>query len=423
MRFETLAEWLAWQETLHPTVIDLGLERVNAVAARLGLLAPKHTVISVAGTNGKGSSVALLESILVSAGHRVGSYTSPHILNYNERIRIDRQPIADADLMLAFERIDQARGDISLSYFEFGTLAAMDLFEHAALDVALLEVGLGGRLDAVNIQDADVALITAIGIDHVDWLGPDRESIGREKAGIFRAGRPAICSDPAPPQSVRATAAGLAADWYALNEHFGFELRDACWDWWGPELRLMDLPPPALPGPIQVQNAAGVLMVLHCLGERLPVTLQALHTGLQQMRLRGRFEVVPGPIEHIFDVAHNPHAAVQLAAALAARPCRGRTLAVCGMLADKDAAGVAAALSAQVQSWYLGGLDGARGQSAQLLAQRMGVADQNTHLYADVLAAYEAACEAAQTGDRILIFGSFHTIAELLPAAYNAGTV
>lgn len=423
MRFETLAEWLAWQETLHPTVIDLGLERVSAVAARLGLLTPKHIVITVAGTNGKGSSVALLESILVNAGHRVGSYTSPHILSYNERIRIDRQPVADADLMLAFEHIDQARGDISLSYFEFGTLAAMELFQHAALDVALLEVGLGGRLDAVNIQDADVALVTGIGIDHVEWLGPDRESIGREKAGIFRAGRPAICSDPAPPESVRATAAGLAADWYALNERFGFDVRAAGWEWWGPGIRMMELPMPALPGPIQVQNAAGVLMVLHCLGERLPVTLQATHTGLQQMRLRGRFEIVPGPIECIFDVAHNPHAAEQLAAALAARPCHGRTLAVCGMLADKDAAGVAATLSDQIQAWYLGGLEGARGQSAQRLAERMGVADQNTHLYADVPAAYAAAHAAAQTGDRILVFGSFHTIAELLPAAYNAGTV
>ncbi len=423
MRFETLAEWLAWQETLHPTVIDLGLVRVSAVAARLGLLTPKHIVITVAGTNGKGSSVALLESILVSAGHRVGSYTSPHLLTYNERIRIDRQSVADTDLMLAFERIDQARGDISLTYFEFGTLAALDLFQHAALDVAVLEVGLGGRLDAVNIQDADCALIAGIGIDHVDWLGPDRESIGREKAGIFRAGRPAICSDPAPPDTVRATAEELAADWYGLNKQFGFDLRDTCWEWWGPELRLKNLPLPALPGPVQVQNAAGVLMVLHSLGERLPVTLHAIHDGLQQMCLRGRFEIVPGPIERIFDAAHNPHAAAQLAAALAARPCRGRTLAVCGMLADKDAAGVAAALSAQVQIWYLGGLDCARGQSAQLLAGRLGLSDQYTHLYADVPAAYAAACAAAQADDRILVFGSFHTIAELLPAAYNAGTV
>lgn len=423
MRFQTLAEWLAWQETLHPTAIDLGLERVSAVAGRLGLLAPKHMVITVAGTNGKGSSVALLESILACAGHRVGSYTSPHLLNYNERIRINGQPVADGDLIAAFDRIDTAREDISLSYFEFGTLAAIDLFQHSALDVAVLEVGLGGRLDAVNIQDADCALVTGVGIDHVDWLGPDRESIGREKAGIFRAGRPAICSDPAPPDTVRETAAGLAAVWYGLDEQFGYRVTDAHWEWWGPSLSLTNLPLPALPGPIQVQNAAGVLMVLQSLGERLPVTLQAIHDGLRQVRLRGRFEVVPGPVECIFDVAHNPHAAAQLAAALAARPCRGRTLAVCGMLADKDAAGVAKALQKQVQTWYLGGLEGARGQSAQELTARMALPELHRHLYADVSAAYAAARSAAQAGDRILILGSFHTIAELLPAAYNAGTV
>jgi dihydrofolate synthase/folylpolyglutamate synthase len=423
MRFQTLAEWLAWQETLHPTAIDLGLERVSTMAGRLGLLTPKHIVITVAGTNGKGSSVALLESILACADLRVGSYTSPHLLNYNERIRIDGQPVADGDLIAAFDRIDTAREDISLSYFEFGTLAAMDLFQHSALDAVVLEVGLGGRLDAVNIQDADCALVTGIGIDHVDWLGPDRESIGREKAGIFRAGRPAICSDPAPPATVRETAIGLAAVWYGLDEQFGYRVTDAHWEWWGPNLSLTNLPLPALPGPIQVQNAAGVLMVLQSLGERLPVTLQALHDGLRQVRLRGRFEVVPGPVECIFDVAHNPHAAAQLAAALAARPCRGRTLAVCGMLADKDAAGVAKALLAQVQTWYLGGLEGVRGQSAQELAARMLLPELHRYLYADVSTAFAAARSAAQAGDRILVFGSFHTIAELLPAAYNAGTV
>lgn len=422
MRFDTLAEWLAWQETLHPTAIELGLERVSAVAAKLGLLTARHLVISVAGTNGKGSSVALLEAILSSAGYRVGSYSSPHLLAYNERIRIAGKPVADAPLIAAFERIDQARGDISLSYFEFGTLAALELFQHASLNVALLEVGLGGRLDAVNIQDADCALVTAIGIDHVEWLGPDRESIGREKAGIFRAGRPAICSDPAPPASVRATAAQLKADWYGLHEQFGYRALASQWQWWGPDLRLEELPFPALPGPAQLQNAAGVLMVLQSLAARLPVMRQAIYAGLQQVRLRGRFEIVPGPVERIFDVAHNPHAAAQLAAALAARPCSGRTLAVCAMLADKDARGVAAALLPQVQCWYLGGLDGIRGQSAARLAERMDVPVSQRQLYADVQSAYAAAYAAAQPGDRILIFGSFRTIAELLPAAYNAGT-
>lgn len=422
MRFDTLAEWLAWQETLHPQTIELGLERVSAVAAKLGLLTPQHMVISVAGTNGKGSSVALLEAILTRAGYHVGSYSSPHLLDYNERIRIAGTPVVDAQLLAAFERIDQARGAISLSYFEFGTLTALELFQHASLDVAVLEVGLGGRLDAVNIQDADCALVTAIGIDHVEWLGPDRESIGHEKAGIFRAGRPAICSDPAPPDSVRASAEQLSADWHGLHEQFGYRALDRQWEWWGPELRMQDLPFPALPGPAQLQNAAGVLMVLQSLATRLPVLPEAIHTGLQQVRLRGRFEIVPGPVEQIFDVAHNPHAAAQLAAALAARPGKGRTLAVCAMLADKDAGGVAAALLSQVQLWYLGGLDGSRGQTAAELAARMGLPAQQRQLYADVRAAHAAARAAALPGDRVLIFGSFRTIAELLPAAYNAGT-
>ncbi len=309
MRFDTLNDWLAWQETLHPKAIDLGLERVREVAARLGLLAPKHVVISVAGTNGKGSSVAMLEAILACAGLRVGAYTSPHLWQYNERIRIDRQPVDDAVLVASFARIDAARGDISLSYFEFGTLAALDILQRADVDVAVLEVGLGGRLDAVNIVDADCALVTGIGIDHVEWLGPDRESIGREKAGIFRGGRPAVCSDPQPPASLRAVAQDCGAIWYGLGEQFGYARTGEVWDWWGPNLRLDGLPLPALPGPFQLQNAAGVVMALQTLGARLPVSVQALQAGLRAARVAGRFTVVPGPFETIFDVAHNPHAA------------------------------------------------------------------------------------------------------------------
>ena len=422
MRFQTLAEWLAWQETLHPKAIDLGLDRVRTVAERLDLLRPKHLVITVAGTNGKGSSAAMLESILHSAGQRVGAYTSPHLLDYNERIRIDQTPAGDDAIIAAFARIDAARGDLSLSYFEFGTLAALDIFQRAGLDVAVLEVGLGGRLDAVNIQDAGCALVTGIGIDHVEWLGADREAIGQEKAGIFRAGRPAVCSDPQPPNSVRAACRDKDAVWFGLGEQFGYVVHGDSWNWWGPTLELRGLPLPALPGAVQPQNAAGVLMALHSLGARLPLTLHSIHAGLRNVRLLGRFQIVPGAVERVFDVAHNPHAAAGLAAGLAARACAGRTLAVCGMLADKDAAGVAAALQSQVQAWFLGSLDGERGQSAQSLAQRMALPDAQMQVYASIQAAYDAAIAAAQPGDRILVFGSFRTIAELLPAAYNAAT-
>ncbi len=415
MRFSTLDDWLAWQETLHPKAIDLGLERVREVAARLNLLTPAHTVITVAGTNGKGSSVALLEAMLSAAGLRVGAYTSPHLWRYNERIRIDRSLVDDAALIESFERIDAARGDTSLSYFEFGTLAALDILQRAAVDVAVLEVGLGGRLDAVNIIDADYALVTGIGIDHAEWLGPDRESIGREKAGIFRAGRPAICSDPQPPASVRAVAQACGADWYGIGEQFGYSRSATGWNWWGPQQRLDDLPLPALPGEFQLRNAAGVLMLLQLYSAQRAIPQRAIRQGLREARVAGRFTVLPGTVETIFDVAHNPHAAEALAEALAQRPCTGRTLAVCGMLADKDAAGVVAALGAQIDGWYLGDLAGARGQTAQQLAARMGLASTQRHLHADLQAAYAAACTAARAGDRIVVFGSFHTIAELLP--------
>lgn len=414
MRFQTLAEWLAWQETLHPKAIDLGLERVRAVAERMGVLTPSHTVITVAGTNGKGSSVAMLESILSCAGLRVGTYTSPHLWRYNERIRIERLSVEDAAIIDAFERIDTARGDISLSYFEFGTLAALDILQQAELDVAVLEVGLGGRLDAVNILDADCALVTGIGIDHVEWLGSDRESIGREKGGIFRAGRPAVCSDPRPPASLREAARERGAVWYGLDEQFGYAAAADGWSWWGPDARLESLPLPALHGPFQMQNAAGVLMALHALGARLPLTVQAIRDGLSQVRIAGRFDIVPGAVEEIYDVAHNPHGATALAVALAARPCAGRTLAVCAMLADKDASGVATALAEQVQVWHLAGLDNQRGQSAQALAARMPL-PVAPRLHADPASALAAARADARPGDRIVIFGSFHTIAELLP--------
>ncbi len=362
-RYATLEHWLAWQETLHPRAIDLGLERVQQVAQRLGLLdRPTFTIITVGGTNGKGSCVALLEAILRAAGYKTGAYTSPHLLRYNERIRLDGVTVDDASLCEAFARLDAARKDISLTYFEFGTLAALWLFQQAGVQVALLEVGLGGRLDAVNIMDADAALITTIAIDHVEWLGQDRDSIGREKAGIYRQGRPAICADPLPPVGLLDQAHTVGARLYLVNRDYGFCRQGQQWSWWCETIRLDALPLPALPGAHQLGNAAGVLMTLQSLAGRLPVPVEAIQAGLRQAHIAARFQIVAGPVEWILDVAHNPHAATVLADTLHARPCAGRTRAVWAMLNDKDAPGVARALAASVDCWYPATLTGPRGR-------------------------------------------------------------
>jgi dihydrofolate synthase/folylpolyglutamate synthase len=415
MRFPTLEAWLGWQETLHPSAIDLGLERPGRVLKALGLAQHKHLLITVAGTNGKGSSVAMLEAILRAAGYRVGCYTSPHLLRYNERVRIDGQPVDDQELCAAFERIDQARGDTSITYFEFGTLAAFDIFQRAALDVAILEVGMGGRLDAVNLLDADVALITAIDIDHCDWLGDDRESIGREKAGIMRQGRPVVCSDPRPPQSIIALASELGAELFLLGRDFGFESHDGRWRWWGGSGSYQGLPIPALQGRFQLRNAAGVLMALACVQERLPVTVQPIIAGLNAVRLPGRFQIIPGDVTRILDVAHNPQAAVELAANLAATRCTGSTYAVIAMLADKDIASVVRAMQGEVDHWFVAGLDVPRGASAGQLAEilrqagigQITVCQRPGEAYAWALA-------QARAGDRLVIFGSFYTVADML---------
>ncbi|MDX1697320.1 MAG: bifunctional tetrahydrofolate synthase/dihydrofolate synthase, partial [Thiohalobacterales bacterium] len=367
-RFSTLDDWLGWQETLHPDPIELGLARVGEVAARLGLLSPPATVISVAGTNGKGSSVAMLDAIYRAAGYRTGVYTSPHLLKYNERIRVDGREIDDAGLCAAFERIDAARGDVSLTYFEFGTLAALDIFSRARPDIIILEVGMGGRLDAVNIIDADVALVTAIGIDHSAWLGNDREAIGREKAGIYREGRPAICSDPAPPATLEQTARAVGAGWRALGEHFDYRRSDAHWQWQGNGRRHDALPLPALQGRQQLDNAAGVIMATEVLQVRHPVPVAALAEGLRGVSLAGRCQLLPGRIERVLDVAHNLDSARLLAAWLADHPATGETWLVLGMLADKDAAGLEAILSPVIDHWCLAGLPGERGLPAGELA-------------------------------------------------------
>ena len=415
-RFTTLAEWLAWQETLHPNAIDLGLDRIAAVAADLGLLAPACPVITVAGTNGKGSSVALLEAVLRAAGHRVGTYTSPHLLRYNERIRMDGAMVTDAQLCAAFAQVDAARGERSLTYFEFGTLAALQLFAAADLDVMVLEVGLGGRLDAVNILDADVAIVTSIDIDHCAWLGNDRESIGREKAGIFRAGRPAVCGDPLPPASLPDTAHALGAIWLGRESAFGYRRGERDWTWWGAGREHVGLPLPALPGEHQLDNAAAVIQALVCLEARLPVSRAALEQGLRAQYLPGRFQCLPGPVEQVLDVAHNPQGGRVLARALAARPIVGQTHLVLAMLADKDVAAFVAPLLPLADHWYLGGLEPPRGLSVAALRERLGAVmpEDRVTLAGDVPSAHAAAMARARPGDRVVVCGSFHTVAAVL---------
>ncbi len=415
MRFPSLEAWLSWQETLHPSTIELGLERAGAVLDRMGLRHPPHAVITVAGTNGKGSSVAMLDAILRAAGYRVATYTSPHLLRYNERIRINGTMVDDQALCETFERVDQARGAISLTYFEFGTLAAFDLFSRAQLDCAILEVGMGGRLDAVNLLDADVALVATIDVDHAEWLGPDRETIAREKAGIFRAGHPAVCSDPQPPATLIDEAARIGARLYRLGRDYDYRCRDHGWEWWSGGARRDALPLPALRGASQLENAAGVLMVLEAIGGRLPVNQQQVRQGLLEVRLPGRFQVVPGPVTEIWDVAHNPESAQELAQTLRQMPCRGRTRAVVGMLADKDIEAVIKHLLPVVDSWYPATLSGLRGASASRILQalsELGVGAVQG--YESVTAAHTAALRAAKPDDRVVTFGSFFTVAEVM---------
>jgi dihydrofolate synthase/folylpolyglutamate synthase len=412
----SLTDWLTWQETLHPRKIDLGLERVARVAGRMQLLAPEHGVITVAGTNGKGSSIAMLEAILLSAGYRTGCYSSPHLLRYNERIRIAGNEVDDATLCAAFDAVDRARGDTSLSYFEFGTLAALFIFSQSSLDIALLEVGMGGRLDAVNILDADVALVTSIDIDHSAWLGEEREAIGREKAGIFRAGRPAICSDTEPPTSVFRQAQTLSARWYAPGSGFDWARTAGGWSWQTSGKTCEDLPLPALSGSHQLDNAAGVLMVLETLAERFTIPRTAIEQGLRTVALPGRCQVLSGAVETILDVAHNPGSAEILAQLLRNRSVRGHTRLVLGMLADKDVAAFTAALAPVVNDWYLASLSGDRGRSAQDLQQQ--ICDNGVHgmarQFPDVATAFKRAQADAEEGDRVVVCGSFVTVAEAL---------
>jgi dihydrofolate synthase/folylpolyglutamate synthase len=404
----TLADWLRWQESLNPRAIELGLERVRAVAQRLDLLAFQRPTLTIAGTNGKGSSATLAALILQQSGYRVGLFTSPHLLRYNERVAINGVPVGDADLCRAFLAIERARGDTRLTYFEFGTLAALWLFREAAVDAQVLEVGLGGRLDAVNIVDANVALITNIGLDHTDWLGPDRRSIGFEKAGILRSGRPAICVDDAPPDSILQHAQTLAAPLLLVHRDFAFSADATGWNWRGAGGDLHDLPLPGLRGAMQLRNAAGVIAALRQLP--LTVTEAAIRRALPALNLPARFQRI-GDV--ILDVAHNAEAAEVLADNLLAEHRQGRNLLVLGMLSDKPVEEVGRALARCAQRVFVGSLPGPRGLPAEALRLRLQGSGLNCVACPDIPAAFAQASREAQAGDWVVVTGSFLSVAAI----------
>ena len=410
----TLAEWLAWMEAHHPRQIELGLDRIRAVAARLPLARERVKVITVGGTNGKGSCVEFLEQMLIAQGYRVGAYTSPHLLQYNERVRIDHNAVSDADLCAAFRAIYAVLGEISLSYFEFGTLAALYLFSQQPLDVWVLEVGLGGRLDAVNLIDTDAAILTTIDLDHQDWLGNDRETIGTEKAGIFRSQRWAICVDPRPPQTVLDGANKIGAKLLTLDAAIVVERSDDSWNWRAPALPAApiyhNLPLPALPLP----SAVAALAALHAL--QLPISEESVRNGLKRANLSGRFQRVErNGVEIIFDVAHNPQAAQWLAQRLRQLPAK-RTRAVFEIMQDKDAEGIVSAVSAQIDEWFVGGLpDNPRAASpANLAALLNRYAPNQVYASTAIPDAFAAAMKAARVDERVVVFGSFFTVAAVM---------
>ena len=417
----TLDQWLAHIEQQHPQSIAMGLERVREVATRMGLERPARQCIVVGGTNGKGSTVAFIEAIARAAGWKVGAYTSPHLLAYNERVRIDGADADDASLVAGFNAVEQARGDTPLTYFEYGTLCALWLFRQAQLDLAVLEVGLGGRLDAVNIVDADVAVITTVDIDHADWLGSEREAIGAEKAGIIRGWKPVILGEIDPPSSVLRRAYALGANAIRFGSDFFAEAIDAGhWRWRDVACQL-ELPQPALWAPVQRANAATAIAALRALEGELP--REASAQGVAAAQVAGRLQRFERDgVEVLVDVGHNPQAATALAAALQAQPACGRTLAVYAALADKDVVGVVNALQSRVDRWFLAGLQGPRGQDGGQLRQRLAdTVAATAGTAASVEQALAAALEQARRGDRVLVFGSFHTVAEALPLLRDAG--
>ena len=420
--FTSLDQWLSHLETAHPVGIDMGLARITRVKESLGLKFA-CPVITVGGTNGKGSTCAFLESILLAAGYKVACHTSPHLLRFNERARMNGADVSDADLLKAFERVEQARCRLNdpptLTYFEFTTLAIMDIFANASVDAVILEVGMGGRLDAVNIVDADCAIVTSIDLDHMAYLGNTREAIAFEKAGIFRTKAIAICADPMPPTSLINHANAIGADLWLMGKDYSFTGDQQQWGWTGRGKRFSGLGYPALRGANQLLNASAVIAALIALHDRLPVSAQDIRNGLALVELPGRFQVLPGRPTVVLDVAHNPHAAATLAESIEAMAYHPYTYAVFGAMADKDIDGVLKPLLNTVDYWYCTDLPTPRAASASDLAKHLRAFNKEALMFMDPGAAYQAALDKAGEGDRILVFGSFYTVSGVMAYRNN----
>lgn len=407
---------MKWQESLHPLVIDLGLERAALVFDALNPDYAKPPTITVAGTNGKGSSVAYLEAIYTAQGYRVGAYTSPHILKYNERIKIDGKPVSDDKICEAFARIESVRGNTSLSYFEFGTLAALDIFFRAGVDIQLLEVGLGGRLDAVNIVDPDVALITSISIDHIEWLGGTREAIGREKAGIFRAGIPAVIGDSEPPKSLTQSALEQHTLLYCLGKDFGYKKQTTGWDWFSADRQMLQLPEPGLKGEHQYRNASAVILAVTKMAEVLPVTEASIKQGLENVQLAGRFQLIDGEIPVLLDVGHNPQAVRTLVDYVTAVFPGRRIHAVFSMMKDKDIAGVLEIMNLVVYDWFFAPLANSRAVTEPVMREIFSQSSVSrvSFGFSGFTEAFAAAKNQSKEGDLLLVFGSFFLVSDCL---------
>jgi len=420
--FTNLDDWLTYLETAHPVGIDMGLTRINQVKESLGLRF-SCPVITVGGTNGKGSTCAFLESVLLAAGYKVACHTSPHLLRFHERARIHGREASDAELLQSFNRVEHARCRIenapTLTYFEFTTLAIMDLFANAGIDVAILEVGMGGRLDAVNIVDADCAIVTSIDLDHMAYLGNTREAIAYEKAGIFRKNASAICGDPVPPQSLIDHAKALGTDLWLIGKDFGFEGDQQQWGWSGRGKRFSGLAYPALRGANQLLNASAVIAALMALHDRLPVSAQDIRNGFALVELPGRFQVLPGKPSIVLDVAHNPHAAATLAQSLDKMGYHPYTYAVFGAMADKDIEGVLKPMMDLVDYWYCTDLPTARAAKGIDLAKQIQGLGKEAVVFSGAGSAYQMALDKAGEGDRIVVFGSFYTVAGVMAYRNN----